>query len=267
MAEYALRFRIRASSAWAGIGEQYRSIPRSVAFRLKGSSGRIAPPADPSYYQKQGYYQEVLVFEEERTVDLTLQSPANGICVLQICLSEAAGVIEISDLEIRPGCADVLYREFENGLVILNGSARDSVVFSLSGVLPGKNYRRIRGKQDPDHNNGQFTGDSLTIRPRDAFFLVEEPAGTGENPFFSKGPEVRYTGDPGRLILQFADDISGAGYTRLSVYDILGRKQDIRFDRSGPTAELDISGLPGGIYLLVIESGQRFFVQKIINYV
>ena len=70
---------------------------------------------------------------------------------------------------------DVIYREFERGLVVANPSPRP-FVFHLDGSFEDKNYRRLLGSdtQDPVTNNGQPVRDSIRIGPRDAIFLVTE---------------------------------------------------------------------------------------------
>jgi hypothetical protein len=69
---------------------------------------------------------------------------------------------------------DVVYREFEQGLVLANPS-RTSVPFGLEKLLPGKSFRRIRGtkNQDPLVNDGSKVGPELTLPAKDALFLVK----------------------------------------------------------------------------------------------
>jgi len=169
-AEYAIRFKARGSSPYGELGERYRPIPRNIQVRLK-VEGRIAPGSAPSYYRRQGYPQECLLFEDEREVYLTLLAPGDGPGVLEICLSESPGTIEIRDLEVRKGCAGVLWRPFERGLVVLNGSRNDPVSIDLEGLMPGCRYRKLKGTQDPGHNDGQPVESDLVIAPRDAFLL------------------------------------------------------------------------------------------------
>jgi hypothetical protein len=131
---------------------------------------RVAPASAPAYYQKKGYYQECTVFEDERRVELTLQAPAGGSGVLEICISESPGTVEISNLEIRRGCADVVYREFENGLVVLNGSSHQGVEVDLQAISPQSRFRRLKGSQDPVHNNGEPV-EQFLLNGRDGIFL------------------------------------------------------------------------------------------------
>ena len=69
--------------------------------------------------------------------------------------------------------ADATYRLFENGLVLANPSD-GPYEFDLRQIAPGVRYRRLRGssQQDPETNNGQVVGDTVTLMPRDGLFLV-----------------------------------------------------------------------------------------------
>ncbi|MCC6354535.1 MAG: hypothetical protein IT577_11655 [Verrucomicrobiae bacterium] len=177
MAEYAVSFTARGDSPYMTIAPRYRPIPRNLGLRFRAGES-IVPSFAPRYYGKRGYDQECLVFEEERTVHLTLQAPGAGKGALEFCISEAPGAIEISNLEIRKGSADVLWRAFENGVVLLNGSARSAVEFPVESLFPGQRYRRLQGKQDPAHNSGQSVGPSVTLGPLDGLFLAREHGGT-----------------------------------------------------------------------------------------
>jgi hypothetical protein len=171
--EYALRFKARGDSSYGQINFRYRPIPRNLVVRLRvdGKDGRSSASARSSRF---GDTQECLLFEDQRTVDLTLTASASGHGALEFCLSESPGVMEITDLEIREGCADVLYRPFEHGLVVLNGSKKTPVNVPVAKSLPGQPFRRLKGSQDPKHNNGEVVGDTLTIPPTDGFFLERE---------------------------------------------------------------------------------------------
>ncbi len=70
--------------------------------------------------------------------------------------------------------ADVMYREFENALVITNPGLYD-YTFDLNELTPGEKYKRIKGTafQDPETNNGQQVGDKVTLGKHDALFLIK----------------------------------------------------------------------------------------------
>ena len=87
---------------------------------------------------------------------------------------EGAEPVTISRLTAHAG-PDAIYREFDHGVVVANPSSRP-VEFDLERLLPGKTYRRIRGRsrQDPATNNGEPVGAKLTLPAKDALFLVRD---------------------------------------------------------------------------------------------
>jgi hypothetical protein len=164
--EYTLRLAAGGDGPFAKMEPRYRSIPRNLAARLvvTGQNGKPVP----------GPYQEFLVFSAARSVAVTLTAPADGEAGLEFCIGEAPGAVELRGLELRPGCADVLWRAFENGVVLLNGSVSSAVEFPMESLFPGQRYRRLKGTQDPAHNNGEFVGPRLALAPLDGLFLLRE---------------------------------------------------------------------------------------------
>lgn len=165
--EYTVRFTIKGSNPWKQLNPRYGNIPKNIRIRF------CIDGTDEVEFKHftASYIQEALVFEEERECILTLKAPASGTGSLQIDLSENTGETTIGNLEIRKGCGDVFYRKFENGLVIFNGSFIDPVRVDLATLFPSESYSRIKGTQDPAHNNGKLIKNSLAIPPHDAFFL------------------------------------------------------------------------------------------------
>lgn len=174
MAEYAVSFNLRATSPYGQVASRYAPIPRNISLRFKVGD-RIHPANVPVAVRSKGYYQECLAFPESRRVELTLQAPATGEGVLEICIAEAPGTVEISNLEIRRGCADVLYREFENGLVLVNGSSVSPVEIDVPTLFPGAAFSRLKGTQDPVHNNGE-PAKQVMLGVRDGIFLQRNQA-------------------------------------------------------------------------------------------
>jgi hypothetical protein len=78
-------------------------------------------------------------------------------------------------LESVAACAapDVMYREFERGVVIANPGVTP-LTFNLAELLPGRSYRRILGteRQDPATNSGKPASGLLELPALDAIFLV-----------------------------------------------------------------------------------------------
>ena len=70
---------------------------------------------------------------------------------------------------------DVIYREFEHGLVLANPSPWPYQL-DLKRLLPGRKFRRLQGspEQDPATNDGTPVGPTLTLRPKEGLFLVRQ---------------------------------------------------------------------------------------------
>lgn len=104
------------------------------------------------------HFQEV----RSRTVDLTFSL-------------DGPEPITITALSVHAH-PDVMYREFEHGIVLANPSRRP-FTFDLAALAPGRNYRRLRGvaAQDPRTNNGERVTGSITLGERDALFLLRTP--------------------------------------------------------------------------------------------
>ncbi len=71
--------------------------------------------------------------------------------------------------------ADARYRVFEHGVVLANPSLHE-VTFDLRTIVPGRKFRRIKGRpeQDPVTNSGAAVEDKVVVPARDALFLMEE---------------------------------------------------------------------------------------------
>jgi hypothetical protein len=181
--EYVLTFKIKGSAVYEAYGPQYHNIPKNLRVRLNSAAGKqhseskALEKLDSNVAQlmgdkktDDGYHQELLVFAEERNVMLTLIAPASGPAGLDFDVTDEKGTYEISGLTLRKGCADVLAREFEHGLVLANGSAFSDAVIDVPALFPGAQFKRILGKQDPVYNNGQPAG-LITLKQSDGIFL------------------------------------------------------------------------------------------------
>ena len=164
--EYGLRLTAAGDGPFATMERRCRAIPRNVAVRLvvhDGEGKRIPGP-----------YQEFLVFTDPREVALTLTASAAGAGTLEFCIGEAPGSVDLRGIELRPGCADVMWRPFENEVLLLNGSVCTAGEFPMDLLLPGQHLQRLKGVQDPNHNTGDAVGTSVTIAPLDGLFLLRE---------------------------------------------------------------------------------------------
>lgn len=69
---------------------------------------------------------------------------------------------------------DVIYREFENGLVLAN-PAPHPYTFELDKLFPGQRFRRLQASstQDTISNDGSIVSDRLTLEPKEGLFLTK----------------------------------------------------------------------------------------------
>ena len=75
------------------------------------------------------------------------------------------GTVWIDRAGLYQGAADLFRRDFDNGIVITNGTWQSQT------VALGANFRKILGTQDPAFNNGA-TVSSVTLAPHDAIILL-----------------------------------------------------------------------------------------------
>jgi len=68
---------------------------------------------------------------------------------------------------------DVIYREFENGLVLANPSPRP-FMFDLDELFPGQTFQRLQGTrtQDVVCNDGSIVRGELNLGPKEGLFLI-----------------------------------------------------------------------------------------------
>lgn len=69
---------------------------------------------------------------------------------------------------------DVIYRQFENGLVVANPSPRP-YTFELDKLFPEQRFRRLQGSrtQDTVSNDGSVILEKLNLGPKEGLFLTK----------------------------------------------------------------------------------------------
>jgi hypothetical protein len=76
--------------------------------------------------------------------------------------------VNIDQLYLFKGSADVFRRDFENGIILANATGTPKSI-QLDGY-----FRRIKGKLDPVVNNGETDLTSVTLPPYDGLFLLKQ---------------------------------------------------------------------------------------------
>lgn len=132
---------------------------------LLGAEGRSAwtPPVQFTSWLNDRPFKSTFYFHDVRSKTVDLQCEVEGrqpIWILSITAHQHA---------------DVVYRQFQHGLVLANPSPRP-YTFDLRRLLSGRKYRRLRGssRQDPVANDGSPVEGRLTLPGRDALFLVQQ---------------------------------------------------------------------------------------------
>ncbi|CAA6680168.1 Unannotated [Lentimonas sp. CC4] len=158
--EFTIQYIGKGHPYYDRFGEKYRDIPLPIGFRLvvNGQPGK----------QQWG-----LLIRNGDTTRLTLTAPASGSMQLEILSGAEQGHVALTHLSLRKGCAEVMHRRFENGLVLLNTSKHDNILFDIHSIDPSHTYRRIEGLVDPDWNDGSQIGNEILLPAREALFLVK----------------------------------------------------------------------------------------------
>ncbi len=153
---YSVVFWAKAENRYGEIDSSYSVVPSSVEVSMSGSKTA----------------QTIFVGSTWRQSNVTVYTGKNPVQGAKTVLKFAdPGKYWVENLEVHQGSAEVLYRVFEGGTVIVNGSERE-VAVSSDVVAPGLKMRAIDGSQDPSVNNGQPAGSTIVIPPQDARVLV-----------------------------------------------------------------------------------------------
>ena len=147
-------------------GEPLGNYPKVVGRELKsGIQVNIEEPAELKFttWFNQIDYRVGIYFRDITSEKLEL--------ILEI---EGGEPVWISDLTIH-SFPDVMIREFENGIVLINPSKHDHT-FNLTSLFPNNTFKRLTASsnQDVSFNNGRKESGSLKLNAIDAIFLIKE---------------------------------------------------------------------------------------------
>ncbi len=159
-ADLLLRLAIRAEPMSAYPADVASAIGRLVKVTLAPSHGdapELVSYTNESWFSSTFYRRDL---EGVDTVDVVIEI-------------QGTDPVQIRGLTAHAH-PDVMVREFEHGLVLANPSLHEHT-FDLSALTPGRRYRRLKGhpRQDPETNNGEPVGRTVTLGPRDGLFLVK----------------------------------------------------------------------------------------------
>lgn len=153
---YTVLFWARAETAYEQIDSRYAVMPLAMEVGL----GEEAKAAGTVLLGKNW---------SQYSITLYTDNPADRQAL--VFRPRDAGSYWLEGVETREGTADVLYRLFEGGIVIVNGSPR-TVTIDMEMIAPGMRFKAIEGNQDPEVNHGGPVAGQIVIPPRDARILV-----------------------------------------------------------------------------------------------
>jgi hypothetical protein len=111
-----------------------------------------------------GVQQSVIIGPDWGRRVLTFHVPASSASV-RFSVGRETTELWIDSVHVFAGNADVFQRDFQHGTVVVNGTDAPRTF-----TLPAHTYRRIRGTQDTQVNNG-LNADTVMVGPRDALVL------------------------------------------------------------------------------------------------
>ncbi|MDP2858942.1 MAG: hypothetical protein Q8P50_13330 [Bacillota bacterium] len=156
-AAYSIVFWAKGKNRYEEVDPSYAGLPSSIEVSIAGSK----TPAQAMFVGGEWAQNHVTLYGGKSAVQ-------SARAVLKF---PDPGKYWIQDLEVRQGSAEVHYRVFEGGTVIVNGSEREITV-PVDVVAPGLKLRAIDGTQDTTVNSGATAGSSIVIPPQDARVLV-----------------------------------------------------------------------------------------------
>jgi len=117
-----------------------------------------------------GYGERFLVGNTWRRYVMSFQAPANGSSRISFTVGDENTNVWLDTVYLFKGNANVFRRDFENGIVVVNGS-NSSTTVDLGGT-----FQRIKGTQDPGTNNGKSLK-NLSLNAWDAGILIRPKKG------------------------------------------------------------------------------------------
>jgi hypothetical protein len=164
--------------------------------------------------------------------------------------------IWVDQLLLFSGSADVFSREFENGMVLANGSTNPKTIV-LNGI-----YHRINGNLDKQFNNGEKNISQLTLQAYEGIFLVKTGAVTASHPVI-KNDQMKVYPNPffNNLTIEIPE-----GMNQLEIMNANGElihRQDTKNLRIVEVNQLGKH--PSGVYIARLSGSIQNQIIKIIK--
>lgn len=167
--EYVLSFWLRSDNVYSNIDASYSGLGLGFTVGIK---------VNEVYYPTNLY--RLQSCPEGFRYYLTFHAPATGTPEVQFRFGSELGRYYLDDIRLESGCAEVMYRVFDNGMVLMNGSTNGGFTFNLDtytndtdGVIV--KYKRLTHSSGRDAwpNSGQDAEGTLGLTKEDAIFLIK----------------------------------------------------------------------------------------------
>lgn len=127
-------------------------MPRLLTANIMGQKQKLMSYVNGDWFHATFYFRDI----ESNSLDLQFEMESN----------EALWIKEMT-VHAFP---DVVYRRFENGIVIAN-PAHHEFELDLKRIANGVQYYHLQGTQDKKVNNGKKANDIIVLREREGLFL------------------------------------------------------------------------------------------------
>ncbi|KJV05313.1 hypothetical protein VZ94_19105 [Methylocucumis oryzae] len=153
---YTLEFEARGDDSWNYANQKFDHVPRLITITGAVTGKKETPLA-------------VLADAQWRTYKLSFIANNSSLTTPVFGVSEQIGKTEIRNIKLYSGSSERWSREFENGLVLLNMTNTP-----WQANVKKNYYKRLKGSQAPEVNNGESVDSTITVPARDAIFLVKK---------------------------------------------------------------------------------------------
>lgn len=153
--EYTIEFEARGDDTWNYNWQKFDNVPRMISI-----SGSIKGKNDNPM--------SVLVDNNWRKYSISFIANESNITTPVFWVSEQIWNTEIKNIKMFKWGSERRTREFENWMVLLNMTNND-----WEFKVEKWKYKKLKGSQNPDINNGELVDEIVKVPSRDAVFIIK----------------------------------------------------------------------------------------------